>query len=119
MGYSRNMEKQDLQERREQERAPVEQAGGGVAEGFEQAEEQLERFASHEDAGGSPTQDAFTPEAESDRAEHGESDQLPEEAPDEVVEDDDGGEGAARDDAEDSPGAADESDPDQATGHPG
>ena len=46
----------------------------------------------------------------------GESDQLPEEAPDEVVQDDAGGE--ARDDAEDSPGAGDESDPDQATGHP-
>ncbi len=45
-----------------------------------------------------------------------ESDQLPEEAPDEVVEDDAGGE--SRDDAEDSPGAADESDPDQATGNP-
>ena len=65
------------------------------------------------------THDSFTPEAESDRsaAESGESDQLPEEAPEEVVQDDDGGE--ARDDAEDSPGAADESDPDQATGNPG
>ena len=94
----------------------MEQAGGGESEGFEQSEQQLERFASHEDAGGSPTQDAFTPEAESDGAEHGESDQLPEEAPDEV-QDDAGDE--ARDDAEDSPGAADDSDPDQATGHPG
>ena len=94
----------------------MEQAGGGVSEGFEQSEQQLERFASHEDAGGSPTQDAFTPEAEADGAEHGESDQLPEEAPDEVVEDDAGDE--ARDDAEDSAGAADDSDPDQATGNP-
>jgi hypothetical protein len=110
------MEKQDLQDRRAQERAPVEQAGGGESEGFEQSERQLERFASHEDAGGSPTQDAFTPEAEADGAEHGESDQLPEEAPDEVQ---DGGEDEARDDAEDSAGAADDSDPDQATGHPG
>ena len=96
----------------------MEQAGGGESEGFEQSEEQLVRFASHEDAGGSPTQDAFTPEAESDGAQHGESDQLPEEAPDEVVEDDDARRGAARDDAEDSPGAADESDSDQATGNP-
>lgn len=94
----------------------MEQAGGGVSEGFEQSEQQLERFASHEDAGGSPTQDAFTPEAEADGAEHGESDQLPEEAPDEVVEDDAGGE--ARDDAEDSAGGAEDSDPDQATGNP-
>ena len=45
-----------------------------------------------------------------------ESDQLPEEAPAEVAEDStpEGG----RDDARESPGAADESDPDQATGHP-
>jgi hypothetical protein len=101
------MDEQDLEQRREQERAPVEQAGGGESEGFEQAEQQLERNASHEDAGGSPTQDAFTPEVEADRstAEYSESDQLPEEAPEEVVEDDAGGE--ARDDAEDSPGAAD------------
>ena len=42
---------------------------------------------------------------------------MPEEAPDDVIEDDAGG--GARDDAEDSPGAADEGDPDQATGHPG
>jgi len=43
------------------------------------------------------------------------SDQLPEEAPAEVAEDDTPGD--AREEAE-SPGAADESDPDQATGHP-
>ena len=45
-----------------------------------------------------------------------ESDQMPEEAPKEVTEDDisDG----VREDAGDSPGAADESDSDQATGHP-
>ena len=101
------MESRDLEQRRKQERAPVEEAGGGVSEGFEQAEAQLERNASHEDAGGSPTQDAFTPEVESDRstAEYGESDQLPEEAPEEVVEDDTSEE--ARDEAEDSPGGAD------------
>jgi len=45
-----------------------------------------------------------------------ESDQLPEDAPSEVAEDDTPGD--ARNDAQDSPGAADESDPDQATGHP-
>jgi hypothetical protein len=45
-----------------------------------------------------------------------ESDQRPEEAPAEVTEDDTPGD--ARDDAEESPGSADESDPDQATGHP-
>ena len=72
--------REDIERRHEQERAPVEQAGGGESEGFEQAEEQLERNASHE------------------------SDQLPEEAPSEVVEDDTPE--AARDEAEDSPGAA-------------
>ena len=45
-----------------------------------------------------------------------ESDQLPEEAPAEVAEDDTPGD--SRDEAEESPGAADESDSDQATGHP-
>ena len=45
-----------------------------------------------------------------------ESDQLPEDAPAEVADDDTPGD--ARDETEESPGAADESDPDQATGHP-
>lgn len=45
-----------------------------------------------------------------------ESDQLPEEAPAEVAEDDSPGD--ARDEAAESAGAADDSDPDQATGHP-
>ncbi len=70
------MTESDMERKREQERAPVEEAGGGEAEGFEQAEEQLERNASHEDAGGEPGSDAFTPELESDRAgaEYGEAD---------------------------------------------
>ena len=45
-----------------------------------------------------------------------ESDQLPEEAPSEVVEDDSGGSGDARDEAEDSAGVPD--DPGRATGNP-
>ncbi|MEA2349046.1 MAG: hypothetical protein QOG62_2833 [Thermoleophilaceae bacterium] len=55
---------------------PVEEAGGGESEGFEQAERDLIRAASHEDATPSPTNTAFTPEAESDRsdAEYGEAD---------------------------------------------
>ncbi len=57
---------------------PVEEAGGGEAEGFEMAEDALRRQASHEDSGSSPTQDAFTGEAESDRsgAEYGEADEA-------------------------------------------
>ena len=47
---------------------PVEEGGGGEAEGFEQAEAALVRQASHEDPGTSPTQEVFAPEKESDRA---------------------------------------------------
>jgi len=46
----------------------------------------------------------------------GESDQLPEEAPEEAVEEDAGGD--TREEAKDSPGGADDSDPEQATGNP-
>jgi hypothetical protein len=48
-------------------RRPVEEAGGGVAEGFEESERQLVEQASHGDAAGNPEADAFTPEVESDR----------------------------------------------------
>jgi hypothetical protein len=59
---------------------PVYEAGGGEDEGFELAEHDLVRNASHDDGEGFPERDAFTPEAESDRspAEYGEAD---EEAP--------------------------------------
>lgn len=70
------MTEDDLERKREAERAPVEEAGGGEAEGFEQAEEQLERNASHEDAGGNPKYDEFTPERERSRAEYGEADEA-------------------------------------------
>lgn len=46
---------------------PVNQAGGGVAEGFEAAEADLVDNAQHGDGGGNPLRDAPTPEAESDR----------------------------------------------------
>ncbi len=60
--------------------APVYEAGGGEAEGFELAERDLVRNASHDDGEGYPERDAFTPETEADRspAEYGEAD---EEAP--------------------------------------
>ena len=64
------------------ERRPVEEAGGGEAEGFERAEQELIEQASHDDPGTNPKYDEFAPEAESDRAtvEHGEADQaLPDE----------------------------------------
>jgi hypothetical protein len=47
---------------------PVYEAGGGDAEGFELAETELIENASHGDGHGDPSQDAFTPEAESDAA---------------------------------------------------
>ena len=70
------MTERDLERKREEERAPVEEAGGGEAEGFEQAEDQLKRNASHEDAGGNPAADAFAPEQERSDAEYGEADEA-------------------------------------------
>ena len=66
---------------------PVIEGGGGVAEGFEQSEEELVRQASHDDPAVVPTEAAFTPEAESDRAGavYGEADDI---YPSEVVSDD-------------------------------
>jgi hypothetical protein len=65
---------------------PVVEAGGGVAEGFEQSEEDLIRQASHEDAAAAPSDAAFSPEQESDRAgaAYGEPDEID---PTEVVAD--------------------------------
>ena len=66
---------------------PLAEAGQGVAEGFEQAEDDLVRQASHDDPTVAPTEAAFTPEEESDRstAVYGESDEI---YPSEVVSDD-------------------------------
>jgi hypothetical protein len=47
-------------------RRPVEEAGGGEAEGFEAAEEALIENATHGDGRGEPSGDAFTPEVEAD-----------------------------------------------------
>ena len=65
---------------------PLAEAGQGVAEGFEQAEDDLVRQASHDDPAVVPTDAAFSPEAESDRstALYGESDEI---YPSEVVSD--------------------------------
>ena len=72
------------------EMRPVYEAGGGEAEGFEQAEADLIENAQHGDGRGDPETDAFTPEAESDRAtaRYGEPD---EEDTSEVVSDPDEG----------------------------
>ena len=59
------------------EMRPVYESGGGEAEGFEQAERDLIENAQHGDGRGEPIGDAFTGEAESDRAgaEYGEADE--------------------------------------------
>lgn len=56
--------------------APVTEAGGGAAEGFESAEAALVAHATHADAGGDPGRDAFPAEAETDvaRAVYGDAD---------------------------------------------
>ena len=76
---------------------PVVEAGGGVAEGFELAEDGLVERATHGEPGGYPADSPFPPEPESDRssAVHAEADEVD---PTEVVrdpreEDDDPGEG--------------------------
>jgi hypothetical protein len=50
-------------------RRPVDEAGGGEAEGFEQAEQDLRENAEHGQLGPrDPNRDVFTPEEESDLA---------------------------------------------------
>lgn len=56
--------------------APVDEAGGGVAEGFEQAEELLRRHAEHDDVAGDPLSDRGRPEAEGEDAVYGEADHV-------------------------------------------
>ncbi|MEA2401289.1 MAG: hypothetical protein QOK00_1692 [Thermoleophilaceae bacterium] len=55
-------------EHRDESWRPLEEAGGGEAEGFELAERDLIEEASHGDERRSPEVDAFTPEVESDEA---------------------------------------------------
>jgi len=66
----------DTGERADEAMRPVYEAGGGEQDGFELAERDLVRNASHDDGTGFPERDGFTPERESDRspAEYGESD---------------------------------------------
>ena len=58
--------------------APVREAGGGEAEGFEAAEYELIEGAEHADTRNDPLRNAFPPEAESDEAgaEYGEADHV-------------------------------------------
>lgn len=71
------METQDPDEKNDPAMQPVEEAGGGVSEGFEQAEEDLIENASHGDGTGNPEADAIDEDAEAERstAEYGEADE--------------------------------------------
>jgi hypothetical protein len=53
---------------------PVAEGGGGEAEGFEQAEEQLRSRAEHRDAGGNPRYDRADPEPDDPDASYAEPD---------------------------------------------
>jgi hypothetical protein len=55
---------------------PIEEGGGGEAEGFEDAEGALRDRAEHREAGGNPKYDRPDPEADAERAEYGEADQA-------------------------------------------
>jgi hypothetical protein len=66
-------ERDSLAERRAEEMRPVREAGGGEAEGFEEAEAELIEHASHGDSGPDPSHLAGKPE-ERTGAEYGEAD---------------------------------------------
>ena len=55
-------EAHDLEQRREEEQRAVREGGGGEAEGFELAEEELIEHASHGDPGPDPSHLAGEPE---------------------------------------------------------
>lgn len=58
------------------EMRPVYEGGGGEAEGFELAEQDLIRNATHDDGGGEPISDAFGAEEERSTAVYGEPDEV-------------------------------------------
>jgi hypothetical protein len=68
---------EDRELRKREERRPVEEAGGGEAEGFEQAEEQLREYAEHGEHD-DLLEKGFPPETESDEsgAAYGEPDRI-------------------------------------------
>jgi hypothetical protein len=66
----------DREAERRQAMEPVEEAGGGEAEGFEQSEQELIDAAEHGDAGGPADLDAGEPEAEPDPGTYGDADEV-------------------------------------------
>lgn len=60
----------------DEERRPVEEAGGGESEAFEQAEEGLLEHAEHTAGEGAPRLDQMGEEAELPRTSYGEADRV-------------------------------------------
>jgi hypothetical protein len=67
--------RRDPEERHRAEMRPVEEAGGGEAEGFELAEERLVEQAENPDEGRSPLRDGWDEAETSDPAVYGEADE--------------------------------------------
>lgn len=67
-------QKRDRERERREARRVVEEAGGGVAEGFEMAEEALREQAENIDRGRNPKYDAGRPEAGPPQGVYGEAD---------------------------------------------
>ncbi len=68
------IEKHDREKERREAERPVDEAGGGEAEGFEMAEEALRRHAEGIEEGGNPLDDVGPVEAEKTDAVFGEAD---------------------------------------------
>ena len=77
MAEQQNVPDPEALRRRAEERAPVEEAGGGEAEGFEQSEEALIERAEGEAGKGHPLGDRFPPEEDPPPGDaHGEADDV-------------------------------------------
>jgi hypothetical protein len=74
---TRAMAQDDAEDRRSEAERPVEEAGGGEAEGFELAEERLVEEAENFDGGRSPLRDAIDDAEPSDPDVYGEADEEP------------------------------------------
>lgn len=74
MDETRDTRAFEREQRRRAEREPVEEAGGGEAEGFEQAEKDLIEHAENLGGAPDPHTQRFTPEKEDAGDVHGEAD---------------------------------------------
>jgi hypothetical protein len=67
---------EDREQKKAEAERPVKEAGGGVAEGFEQAEADLIEHAENSGGEGIPELDQLGEEAEPDPATYGEADEV-------------------------------------------